>query len=248
MVFVGVFLIILAVIFFFVARSNAGKLHAMNAAETYTAHMLSEVHRKITTALDADALAQPCELTGVIECDAPLQGPYSGNDCVAYRASKVREYEQRERSRKPDGTSETTVERKSDTVESNERRVPFYVRDETGRVLVMPEHADIDLQESANRFAAVSEAWTGDTRTQGWREIEQSLQPGTRVYVLGCAVDHEGKPAMARHPHDSKQRFMISRKSERELAGSAATWSRNMYYAAGGVGGLGLILLIWGLL
>jgi hypothetical protein len=39
---------------------------------------------------------------------------------------------------------------------------------------------------------------------------------------------------------------MISRRSERELAQSAASWSRNLYYAAAGSGAIGLLLIVLG--
>lgn len=248
MVFGGIILLIIATICFFVARSNAGSLQAMNAAETYTARLLGEVHRKIADSLGADALAQPCEVEGVIECDTPLTGPVSGQPCVAYSYSQSREYEERVTSTDADGKRETKVERRSESLKTEDRRANFFVRDDTGRTLVLPEGADLDLVESGSRFDAVQQPWTGATRTLGQRHSERSLAPGTRVYVLGTAVDHAGAPAIARHPSDHKQRFLVSRKSERELAQSAAGWARNMYYAAAGSGALGVVLLLWGMI
>ncbi|MBX0327059.1 E3 ubiquitin ligase family protein [Oscillochloris sp. ZM17-4] len=248
MVFGGFILIIIAVICFFVARSNASSLTAMNAAETYTAQLLAEVHRKITSSLGADALAQVCEVEGTIECEKPLHGPVSKQPCVAYSYSQTREYEERVTKTDANSKRETTVERRSESLKSEDRQVSFYVRDATGRTLVLPEDAELDLAESGSRFDAAEQPWTGATRTLGQRHSESSLAPGTRVYVLGTAVDHQGQPAITRHPANAKQRFLVSRKSERELAGSAATWSRNMYYAAAGSGALGLIVLVLGLL
>jgi hypothetical protein len=40
---------------------------------------------------------------------------------------------------------------------------------------------------------------------------------------------------------------MVSRRTERELAQSAASWSRNLYYIAAGSGVAGLLLLVIGL-
>jgi hypothetical protein len=248
MVFGGIILLIIAVICFFVARSNASSLDAMNAAETYTAQLLGEVHRKVSGSLGASALAQVCEIEGVIECTAPLAGPISKQPCVAYTYTQSREYEERVTSTDSAGKRETSVQRRSEQLKSEDRRTPFFVRDATGLTLVMPEGAELDLVESGKRFDEVQQPWTGLTHTLGQSHIEQSLAPGTRVYVLGCAVDHDGIPALARHPSAGKQRFLISRKSERELAGSAATWARGMYIAAAGCGALGLILTAWGLL
>src|SRR5687768_70213 len=90
----GIILLVIAGICYFFARSNAGRLHAMNAADTYSAQMLQELHGRISGALGADALAETCEVEGVIECDQPLKAPYSGTPCVAFSRSLVREYEE----------------------------------------------------------------------------------------------------------------------------------------------------------
>ncbi len=248
MVIGGIILIILAAIFFFVARSNASSLSAMNAADTYTAQLLGEVYRKVTGSLGADALAQVCEVEGSIECESPLKGPVSKQPCVAYAYTQSREYEERVTSTDANSKRETRVERRSEQLKSEDRRTSFYVRDATGRTLVLPEGAELDLAESGSRFDEVQQAWTGATRTLGQRHSESSLAPGTRVYVLGCAVDHQGAPAIARHPTKDGQRFLVSRRSERELAGSAAAWARGLYIAAAAAGAIGLILLVIGMI
>ncbi|MEI7769795.1 MAG: E3 ubiquitin ligase family protein [Chloroflexales bacterium] len=244
----GVILIIIAVICFFVARSNAGSLAAMNATDTYTAQLLGEVYRKIAGSIGASDLAQPCEIAGSIESESPLAGPISGRPCVAYSYTETREYEERVTSTDSNGKQVTTVERRSEQLKSEDRRVKFYVRDATGRTLVLPEGADLDLEDSGSRFDEVQQPWSGLTRTLGQRHVEQSIAPGTQVYILGCAVDHQGAPAVARHPTNTSQRFLVSRKSERELAGSAAAWARGMYYAAAAAAVIGMVLTILGLL
>jgi E3 Ubiquitin ligase len=243
----GILLLIVAVVCYFIARSQAGKLRAMNAADTYTAQMLSEIHGRVTDALGADALAQICGVEGVIECDAPLTAPLSKTACVAYTYAVTREYEEDVTSTDSQGKTTTQTERRSETLENEDRRVNFWVRDATGRALVAPESADLDLVETANRFDAAPARGYGRTRDLGRRSVESTLAVGTQVYILGCAVDYQGQPAVARSPKDAKARFMISRRSERELAQSAASWSRNLYYATAASGLVGLALLIVGL-
>ena len=65
------------------------------------------------------------------------------------------------------------------------------------------------------------------TRTLGHRYREQSLAVGSPVYILGCVVDGQGQPMIARSPKDRTQKFLISRRGERELAGAAASAARN---------------------
>jgi hypothetical protein len=243
----GILLLIVAVVCYFIARSQAGKLRAMNAADTYTAQMLIDLHGRITGSLGAEALAQPCEVEGVIESDAPLLAPLSKTACVAYTYSVSREYEEDVTSTDSEGKTSTQTQRSSETLESEDRRANFWVRDATGRALVVPESADLDLVETANRFEAASTPGYGRRRDLGRRSVERTLAVGTQIYILGCAVDHHGQPAIGRSPRDSKARFMISRRGERELAQSAASWSRNLYYVAAGTGVVGLLLIVLGL-
>lgn len=247
MIIGGVLLLVLAVIFFFVARANAGKLQALNAVDTCDTATLSAIHRRITTALGANDFAQPCEVMGVIECATPLTGPVSGQALVAYLYTTHREYEERITTQE-NGQSTTRIERRSEQIEQNERRVPFTIRDDTGQVLVVPDGAKIDLIETANRFLETPQPWTGATRTLGHRQFERGLEVGIRVFVSGTAIDQNGQVVIARHPTNSKQPFIISRKSEHELANSAATWARNMRYATIASGIIGLALVVGGVL
>ncbi|HEX5689453.1 MAG TPA: E3 ubiquitin ligase family protein [Roseiflexaceae bacterium] len=246
MIFGGIVLLIVAVICFFWARSQAGELHAMNAADTYTAQMASDLHGRVAAALGTDALAQVCDIEGVIECDAPLSAPLSGTACVAYTYSVTREYEEDVTATDAQGKTETRTERRSESLQSDSRQVNFWLRDATGRTLVIPESADLDLVSTGNRFDPAPAPGTGRTRTLGQRVAENALPVGSKVYVLGCVIDHEGQPAIARSPRDAKARFMISRKSERELTQSAAAWARGLRYVAAGSGAIGLLLLAIG--
>ncbi|GIV96687.1 MAG: hypothetical protein KatS3mg057_1344 [Herpetosiphonaceae bacterium] len=246
MLFVGVILLIAAAICFFVSRSNESRLHAMNAADTYTAQMLAEIHQRITTTLGADALAEPCEVEGVIECDQPLNAPLSGTPCVAYTYTVTREYEERVTRKDAQGKQETRMEQRSETVESDEKCVSFWVRDATGRTLIAPEGAELDMVENANRWEEANRL-TSPANTKGYRRIERILPVGIQVYVLGCAVDNNGQPIIGSGPRSKSLKFLISRQSERDLARSAASAARNFRYAAAGCGAVGAVLLVMGL-
>lgn len=248
MTIIGIILLILAAIFFFVARNQSNRLQALSAAETYNVHLLTEIHRKVTGSLGGDALAQKCKIEGTIECDTPLQGPCSGEACVAYSYSKTREYEQEETRKNAQGEEEKRMERRNETMETENRRTRFWLRDATGRIAVNPEYAELDLVETFNTFEPEAGRSFGRTRTLGYRSTERALLVGTKVFILGCMTDDDEQPLIARHPSDRKQKFIISRKSDREMAQSAATWSRNFRYATIGLGVLGLILVVVGML
>ena len=158
---------------------------------------------------------------------------------VAYSCTTHREYEERITTQE-NGQSTTRIERRSEQIEQNERRVPFTIRNDTGQVLVVPDGAKIDLIETANRFLA--------TRTLGQRQFERGLEVGARIFVSGTAIDQNGQVVIASHRNNRKHPFIISRKSEQELANSAAAWARDMRYAAIVRGMIGLALVVGGVL
>src|SRR5262245_36022557 len=114
----GILLLIVAASCYFIARSQSGKLQAMNATDTYSAQELRALHSQITSSLGADALAQACELEGVIECDTPLTTLLSRTACVAYTRTVTREYEEDVTETDQDGKTQTYTRRGGETVES----------------------------------------------------------------------------------------------------------------------------------
>jgi len=67
---------------------------------------------------------------------------------------------------------------------------PFYLEDDTGRVLVDAAHADISLDSDYSRSDDLSDH----------RRVEAWLEPGDEVYVLGEAVPAEVYPERATPP------------------------------------------------
>jgi hypothetical protein len=247
MIIFGVILLLVAIGCFFAARSQSGRLHAIDSTDTFTAQMLGELYNRVIPALGSEALSQPCEVAGIIEADAPLTGPLSNNTCVAYTYQVTREYEEDVTTTDSHGKTTTETKQRSETASSDQRRTRFYVRDATGRVLIDPTDAELDLIDSGTRFDPAQPTASARTRTLGHRHQEQSLAIGTPVYILGCVVDGQGQPMIARSPQDHKQKFIISRRSERELASAAASAARYWYYGASGAGALGLVLLVIGI-
>lgn len=246
MEFLGVILLIAAAVCLWVWRGRRAKLTAIGSTETYTASLLDEIYGRVSTVVGADALAQQCEVAGTVEVDSPLLAKVSGKMCVAYTFNISREYEEPVTETDSQGKSQTKMQRGSETLESGDVRAPFFVRDETGRVLVDPEGAEIDWQETASVFDQANDPGLARRRNLGVRRTEKALLVGERVFVLGHAIDRGGRPAIARGPKND--RMLISRKSERQLIADTERGARNLLIGAAACGGLGLILLIWGML
>jgi hypothetical protein len=244
----GGILIIVAVILFFVARGQKAKSTAMLVTETSTAQLLHDIHERIVSSVGADALTEQVELAGVVECDTPLKAPLSNTNCVAYRYVVTREYEEDVTETDDEGNRTTETQRGSETVQSDDQRVQFWVRDDSGRVRIDPTGAELDLKQTGEDYDKEHDVGYGQRRTTGYQKQEHALAMGTQIYVLGCAVDFQGEPMVTRHPTDRSAKFLISWRSERELTAMAEGGSRNLNIAAGVTGALGVVLLLVGFL
>jgi hypothetical protein len=247
MLFIGIFLLVLAGIFFFIARGQKAKAGKLAGTDMYDAATLQALHERIAGSLGADALAEQCEVSGIIEAEQPLQGKLSGKAVVWYRATVTREYEEQVTRRDEDGKLETVTESGSEQIEAHKEHIDFYVRDPSGRVRIDPDAADLELVETHNSLTSPEEEQIGKRRITGIRSVERALPVGSQVFIHGCAIDRGGEVVIAKHPHKGDEKFIISLRSERELLQSASGTARNMQVAAGACGGLGALLTILGL-
>ena len=154
-----------------------------------------------------------------------LRAPFSGLPCVLYSYT----VEQRR---------ESGREGRWETIATGTSPEPFFVRDETGKVLVVPFDAQLMLPETRTSRSNWSGSLPGETilglarlgiSVDGWlgektiRCSESCILPEEMVYVLGTAQENRG----AAESTDNSARlyigssrddeFIISDRSEREL-------------------------------
>ncbi len=96
------------------------------------------------------------EVHGHVEADQLIKSPFSKTDCVYYKY-EIKEY------RKQSSSKGKSSSYRWQTVSSGDKRVPFFASDETGRALVHPDRADIDVsfkrayyQKSQGLFGSIS--------------------------------------------------------------------------------------------
>lgn len=156
-----------------------------------------------------------------------LKSPFSASDCVYYRY-RIEEY-------RKSGKNNRWV-----TVKTGVDYRHFYLKDDTGQVLVNPDQAEVDIP-SDNIFKSASaqiEAFLSSEglSSQGWlgfgktmRFTEHFIAPRDFVYILGTAEDNphvdegraqEGLPDVLIGCGDKKQFFYIADKSEKECVSS----------------------------
>jgi hypothetical protein len=192
------------------------------------------------------------ELSGTLEVEGDaLIAPRSETPCAAFDYTRIQEDWERRRHAvdweinqvTKDGQNERLIYRNQDR--QREQLPRFYVRDDTGRVEVDPEGAQFDLKETDTSF----ECYTNGTNTeQRIQHLERCLPVDQQVYVLGFLQNNGGAPLVAQYPLGGEQRFLISHRTEEQLAGRARTHSYGLYLAGGLSGGAGVLLMMFAML
>jgi E3 Ubiquitin ligase len=232
----GAILLLVAVVCALVGWNSEGRLAALRDVPTSTAQDVLLRYRH-----DGGAFGQVCEVTGVVECDASIDAAISGQPCAIISHTVTWE-EWGQPASLGRHTYDTSMVLRGTSTEVDDRYVPtFWVRDATGRVLVDPLTAEFDLQPLDERYEVMT-ASSGGSERRAWHK-EKGLLVGHRVYVLGYIGEQGGQPVLRRHPRDRDKKFIISYRSEQELA--RATNSRaNLFYTLAALSGIGGILLV----
>jgi len=187
-----------------------------------------------------------------------LKSPFSKSDCVYYRYT-IEEYRR-------SGKHSQWV-----TIKHDEQRPCFYLKDDTGAVLVNPEGAKIDIPLDNEFHSSVGKdppdavkqfldncnirfegLILGINKTMRFKEY--FIAPGDKLYIMGAATDNpfvedatveKGVEDVMIHKGEQEKFYYISDKTEREVLKG---------YSMKTIGGIGvgsilvvvgLILLFW---
>jgi hypothetical protein len=238
MLFISVFLAIVGIIAAAVAWRGEGSMIAISETATLSVAEVVAQHR-------SGQLGHAVEVMGTIECDAPLQAPYSEALCVAYRYTVSEDKERLGYGYGADHQHSLVSRRGQHNVghslDHQGSAVPrFYVRDSSGRIAVDPDGAYLDMPETVARY----ESYTGtelNVERQIWRE-ERALPLGNRAYILAYLANDHGEPVLMRHPIDSGRRFIISHRDERALLADTRWRAYGLYLFSGISIGAALII------
>lgn len=218
------------------------------------AQQQSALMAQINTSSAAEVSGLPpgslVEVKGTLRCDSPLTGEMSGEACAYYAATVTREYLEEDHDDNDSGS-----DRRSEVLSQVERFAPFTVEDESGKVPVNAEGAEMDVRQVVDRFergadsgfslAGIPIRFGDSERTIGYRYTESILPVDAPVYVLGTV--RENGEIGAPPAEDKQQRFVVSYRSEEDLEqslGKSVFW-----LGIGAIGAfvLGVVLLAIGL-
>jgi E3 Ubiquitin ligase len=253
---VGVVLLVVAAVLYWIRRGQEARLHAIAGTETSTAQGLADLAKGVRDELGGEpSFRGVAEVTGLVRCDSPLTSDAAKQPCVYYTTTVTREYE--ETYWDWEGTDQNRhqvqrTRRASQTVASNAQQTDFSVEDATGRVRVHPDRARFDALKVVDRFdpapppdlgSLIGQVLGGAGRTIGYHTTESLIPIDRRAYVLGEAVDSaDGLTIQA--PGERGKQFIISTRSEEELIGSARSAAQWLLVGAAACGAIGALLVV----
>ncbi len=245
MIFIPIGLGVLCILLVVLSKAQGKKAYDMQSTETVSAAELSRQAEEVAAEIGGGSFNKMAELKGIVDCAQALRSELAELPCVWYSSRVSREYEESYTERDADGKTRSGTRRGSELVSSNERRCDFYVRDESGSVLVTPEGAAVEGERVLSRFEQGERstlsvggfrlnlgALGAGRRTLGYKLEEWALCPGKQVYVLGEARDDGNRLRVAK-PAQKGGRFIISVKSEEELVRAAKKGSLALSVLAG---------------
>lgn len=166
------------------------------------------------------------EVTGQARQYYDLKTTYSGTRCVYFRCRHFRKTRTGAAGRWTWGARHTgnNAERWILERETYSGRLPFYLEDDTGRVLVRPDGALFHISKYKQEFSGAFGIGTpADMRGSNTRVTEDLIAEGARVYVLGKA-------------RPEKTGSTVAEKIRKELGALKKDKKRLMAYDANGDG------------
>ena len=252
----GIILLCLAVGLFIAAQAQKKKAARLRGAELRAAGDLQETAQEISAELGAGHFSTPAMLMGRVECAQPLISPLAQRPCAYFEMRVTRKYEEPYWTKDNQGRQIQRTRTQTETINTNKASTRFHLVDDSGKVLVDPEQAELDhLTQTVSKFESshqpvaafgtFSLPLTGATmghRTLGYEYTEKILPIDRPLTVIGTFNDKMGEPAM-RHVKGAK--LTISTRSQEEIVNSARKTSTVLTVIAGisGVGGLLLTIL-----
>lgn len=233
----GIIAFIIAIILFFVRNAKKRDLFSVLSAEKATCKELTETAKSVGEEIGAGSFNQRVKIYGKIECDRPIQSEITKQECVYYYSQISRRYEYEEEYTDSQGRRNTRLVTTEETVSSNSSHTPFYINDDTGRIEVSLDNAEIkDSVSVLDRFVPgettggrltlgsfsinLGNIGYGGSRTLGYRYQESIIPLHRNLLVVGEASDSAGYLRI-QAPKEKNYDFIVTLKTEEEFVKTA---------------------------
>lgn len=275
MLWVGLILLAVAALLFFLSKRTENKVHYVKATETSKIGAIEKLVAEVAADMpdgQATGYKDYVELKGKVVCDEPITGELSDMSGAIVETEVIRVAERREETRDAQGNIRTEWKRHEETVSSNRREAPFAIDDGTGRLRVKPKGSKgVELVKAIERFQQGNDSGFGSgqitlsmgrfqmsvgsgrwdlssSRTLGYRFVERVLPVGKPVYAIGEVAATEDEGLVLRPPtdDDKKKPFMLSPRTEEEIIKASEKSARILRIIAIVLGIGGVALAVFG--
>ena len=183
------------------------------------------LHVNVPTSKTKGVFAGLNEVKGVLRCADPLSSRMAQVRCVWYRWAVEEQWRRMVPRTDSKGRVTMTTQTGWQSVAHGHRSIPFELEDETGRIRVIPEGAEIEGVRTFDRTCLRSDpryyehgpsaAISGSTHRR--RLHETALRLGVDLYVIGTARMRAGvvEPEIAES--EFGEMFLISTRSEEQI-------------------------------
>jgi hypothetical protein len=259
MAIVGLILIVVGIVLFFVQKNFKNKAFSIRSARAVKVTELEQMSQAIAQEIGEGSWRDYVKVAGTIECDHPLISELKQEPCVHYRMEVRREYEETVTRQDSEGKSHRETQRGSEVISSNKQSTPFFLNDQSGRIQINPEGADIEVIKILDEFRqeparggmlsfggfslALGNESFGGRRTLGYRYAESILPLRRRALIVGTVSDSATELTLQK-PADNHQKFIISLKTEEELTKSTDQTAQITFYSMVACWTIGIILVI----
>lgn len=232
MLIIGSLFVLIAFAFVIAYLVQKRKYGVIRATPTFSVASLQSLSDDLAARGEAGSLRFITEVKGRVGCDHSLTSELTETACVYYRMKVDWEFEEIFYEEEGGKRIEHKRERE-ETLAENKESVPFWIEDETGRINIDPEGAELIAEETLSRteddeglpdeevrmgrFAMEAPWKTNDEeqRPKEYRFEEEAIPIGSEVYVLGEAVDSDGVLRVQKPLRGGK--FIISTRREESL-------------------------------
>lgn len=259
----GVILLIIAAICGGVSYASKKKIYQLRTVDKRNCGDVMELAREVVESMaefggSESLVSEVGEFVGDLVCEAPITGELSGQQCVYYKMSVIRKYEETYWDK---DANEHKTRTGTTTVSTNSNHAAFALRDSTGELPVDASKCKWEgLVQSVSKFERSGYAPqvsfggftfsvgndhrdTDERRTIGYEYKEHIMPVGKRVTVIGEVTDKMGQIALRT---GDKMKLSISTKSREEQLESARKTQKYTMIAAIACGALGAVLAVIG--
>ena len=254
---IGLILIIVGVILFFVQRNQKSRVFSIKSARITQAAELHKTAQAIADEIGGGNWRDYVKVWGEVTVKQPLTSELKQAPCVYYTMNVQRVYEETVTEKDSEGNTTRTTERRHETISSNKQSIPFYLQDASGEVLVNPDGAAIETIKVLDEFRPEESASGGllrfgnfsltlgsgkQSNTLGYQYTESILPVGRNILVVGSASDNTGTMTLCK-PTSGDKKYIISLKSDEALTASAEKGATVSFAIMAVCLGLGVVLI-----